>query len=222
MMVNDETDRLALPTIGKILETGRSQYIEESLNQSRERHVMQRQTQRKFVAALVIASFILLVASILLYMDRSHEQRQLDPVDLEAMTKDQILKEIYDRQSGGWTPFYYFIPIFAFFGVAVGALMYYLLAAEMERKDETIKHNAETIFKLLDQKERAVMRFMVENGGNAQQYEISHLQGFTKVKAHRVVQSLVDKGVVRKDAMGKMRRLRLETEFYEILRDKRR
>ncbi|HIH24451.1 TPA: hypothetical protein HA251_05435 [Candidatus Woesearchaeota archaeon] len=183
---------------------------------------MQRQTQRKLVAALVIVSFVLLVASILLYMDRSHEQRQLDPVDLEAMTKDQILKEIYDRQSTGWTPFYYFIPIFAFFGVAVGALMYYLLAAEMERKDETIKHNAETIFKLLDQKERAVMRFMVENGGNVQQYEISHLQGFTKVKAHRVVQSLVEKGVIRKDAMGKMRRLRLESEFYEILRDKKR
>lgn len=180
---------------------------------------MRRQTQRKLVAALIIASFVLLVGSILLYMDRVHEMRQLDPVELEAMTREQILGEIYERHTAGWTPFYYFIPIFAFFGVAVGALMYYLLAAEMERKDETIKHNAETIFKLLDQKERAVMRFMVENGGNAQQYEISHLQGFTKVKAHRVVQSLVEKGVIRKDAMGKMRRLRLESEFYTLLRD---
>jgi hypothetical protein len=59
--------------------------------------------KRVVLASLIIISFILLLGSIIFFMNRLHELRQLDPLELEAMSKDDIFKRINDRQGG--TPF---------------------------------------------------------------------------------------------------------------------
>ena len=71
-------------------------------------------TSKKIIATLIILSFVLLVASVVFYIDKTRDQRKLDPVDLETMTKEQVLQTIYERQSSEGTPFYLFIPIFGY------------------------------------------------------------------------------------------------------------
>ena len=47
------------------------------------------------------------------------------------------------------------------------------------------------------------------------------MEGFTKVKAHRIIESLVQKGILEKEKLGKMRQLHLNKDLYEILKDKK-
>jgi hypothetical protein len=172
--------------------------------------------KRVVLAGLIIISFILLLGSIIFFMNRLHNLRQLDPLELEAMSKDDILKQINERQVG--TPFYFFIPIFSFFGIAVGALIYYILSGSLEKKDKVIKHNTDVILKLLAPEERKVISKIVENRGKISQSEITYMEGFSKVKAHRVVISLANKGIVTKETYGKMRMIKMNDEFYEVLK----
>lgn len=170
------------------------------------------------ISGLIVASFILLIISVIFFIVKTRDARRLDPVELESMTKEQVLQSIYDRHEKGNTEFYYFIPIFAFFGLAVGALIYYLVEGDIERKDKTIKHNYEVIFQLLNPDERKVIRKIVENQGKLQQIEITYMEGFTKVKAHRVIESLVQKGILTKETLGKMRLIKMNNDLYEILK----
>ncbi len=172
--------------------------------------------KRLIVAGLVIGSFILLLISIIFFMSRLHDLRQLDPLELELMQKEEIIQQVYSRQDR--TPFYYFIPIFSFFGIAVGALVYYILSGEVERKEKIIRHNTDVILKFLQPDEKKVIEKLVDNHGKIQQAEITYMEGFTKVKAHRIVESLMKKGIVRKEALGKMRLVRMNDEFYEVLK----
>jgi uncharacterized membrane protein len=172
--------------------------------------------KKAIIASLIITSFILLIISIIFFMNKLHEARQLDPLELELMQKEQILQQIYEKQTQ--TPFYYFIPIFSFFGIAVGALIYYILTGDLEKKDKAIKYNTDVILKLLQIDERKAITKIVENNGKISQSEITYMEGFTKVKAHRVVESLVKKGIVSKESLGKMRLIKMHDEFYDVLK----
>jgi uncharacterized membrane protein len=173
------------------------------------------------IITLILLSFVLLIASILFYIDKTREFRRIDPLELESMTKEQIIQDIYDRQSKSTTPFYYFIPIFGFFGIAVGALVYYIMNNDIERKDKVLVQNTSVVMQLLDPQERKVIKKIVENQGKIQQIEITYMEGFTKVKAHRIIESLVQKGILEKEKMGKMRLILMNKDLYEILKDRK-
>ncbi len=174
--------------------------------------------KKLIITALIIASFILLIISVVFFIIKTRDARQIDPLELESMTKEEIIQSIYDRHEKGNNQFYYFIPIFAFFGLGVGALIYYLFEGDIEKKQETIKQNYEIIFNLLNPDERKVLKKIVENSGKIQQIEITYMEGFTKVKAHRIIESLVQKGILTKETLGKMRLIRMNQELYEILK----
>jgi len=168
------------------------------------------------ISNLIIIAFILFIISVIFYANNLHNLRKLDPLELESMSKEQIIQEIYQRQTG--TPFYYFIPIFGFFGIVVGALVYYIMSGDVERKEQIIHHNTDIIMQLLEPDERKVIKKIIENNGKIQQIEITYTEGFTKVKAHRIIESLVQKGILEKEKMGKMRLIRMHKDLYEILR----
>jgi uncharacterized membrane protein len=54
----------------------------------------------------------------------------------------------------------------------------------------------EVALRLLDENERRVVEALVARGGSMLQKDISYELGFSRVKAHRVVQSLVRRGLV--------------------------
>lgn len=180
---------------------------------------MSKMELKKILMAGVIAlSFMLVILSVIFFVDQSKDSRKLDPLELEIMTKDQIIQTIYERQANEQTPFYLFIPIFSFFGIGIGATLYFIFSEGLEKKDKTIKHNSSVILKLLNPEERKIIKKLIESQGKIQQVEITYMQGYTKVKAHRIVEGLVKKGIVTKEAMGKVRLIILDKELYEILK----
>ncbi len=176
--------------------------------------------KKAFIASLVAVSFILLVVSFIFYIDRTRDVRRIDPLELESLPREEIIQYIYDHQAEGNLPFFYFIPIFAFFGITVGALMYYILSGEIDKKEKIIEYDTKVILKLLNPEERKVIEKIVESHGKVQQLEITYLEGFTKVKSHRILESLVSKGILFKEKMGKMRIVKMNKDFYDILKEK--
>ena len=174
--------------------------------------------KKHIIAGLIVLSFALLILSSVLYISKIRNERQIDPLELESMTKEQIIQYVYEKQAIGHLPFYYIIPIFSFFGIIIGALVYFVMNEDLERKQKTIEYNTEIIFKLLNPEERRVIRKIVENSGKIQQVEITYMEGYTKVKAHRIVESLIQKGILSKESMGKMRMLKMNEDFYNFLK----
>lgn len=181
----------------------------------------QNMTHKKaIIAGLIAISFILLIVSVIFFIDKTVELKKLDPLELESMTKEDIIQTIYDKQMQNNVPFYYFIPLFGFFGIVVGATIYFILSSDIEKKEKVIEHNNEIIFQLLNHDERKVVRKIVEDGGKTQQVEITYMEGFTKVKSHRIVEALAQKGILTKETMGKMRLIKLNKDIYELLKKK--
>jgi hypothetical protein len=170
------------------------------------------------ISGLIAISFILLIVSVIFYIDATRESRRIDPLELESLQKEQIIQAIYERQADEGLPFYYFIPIFGFFGIVVGAAIYFIFSSDLEKKETIIRNNTDVILKLLEPEERKVLGKIVENNGKIQQVEITYMEGFTKVKAHRILEKLVQKGILTKEAMGKMRLIRLDQSLYDILK----
>jgi uncharacterized membrane protein len=167
---------------------------------------------------MIAVSFLLLLASVILYAQKTHELRQLDPLELESMSQADIIQLIYDRQSQTNTPLYYLIPIFAFFGLAVGATIYHVMSSDLEKKEKAIEKNNGVILKLLTGEERNVVNTLVEQGGKVRQYELSHLPNLNKVRTHRVILKLEQKGIIEKQKLGKVNNIVLNNELYEFLK----
>ncbi len=170
------------------------------------------------LSGLIVVAFILLLVSVMFFITSVRNSRMIDPAQMELLSKEQIIQDIYVRHTTT-TPFYYFIPLFGFFGIVVGALVYFIVSGDVERKTVALHHNTTIIMKLLNPEERKVIQKIVENHGKVQQIEITYMQGYTKVKAHRIIDSLVQKGILTKETLGKMRLIRMNPELYAILKD---
>jgi len=109
------------------------------------------------------------------------------------------------------------VPLIASIAVIVGALVYYLMGERMESKDNSLKKNTEILLKFLSLDEKKLVNALIESDGKVLQAEITRLPGMTKVKSHRVVQKLLDRGVIEKDSVGKTNIIRFSKEIKEGL-----
>ena len=64
-----------------------------------------------------------------------------------------------------------------------------------------------------------VVEILMENEGKVQQYELSHLPNLNKVKTHRILVNLEQKGIISKERLGKINKIVLNKELYEVLKD---
>ena len=58
----------------------------------------------------------------------------------------------------------------------------------------------------------------MENNGKVQQYELSRLPDLNKLKTHRILLNLEQKGIIRKEKLGKINKIVLDKELYEVLK----
>lgn len=105
----------------------------------------------------------------------------------------------------------------AFIGMFVGAATYYLMTEQVEKKENSNKKNVEIILKFLSHDERKVLTKLLNQNGRAMQYELSRLEGFTRLKAHRVVSKLEGEGIIKVEKIGKVNSIRLVEEVMEAL-----
>ena len=73
-----------------------------------------------------------------------------------------------------------------------------------------------TLLKFLNYHENQVMKKLIEHDGIVLQSEISRIPSMGKVKAHRVLQDLEQKGIIKKEPYGKTNRILLDETIKKI------
>lgn len=179
---------------------------------------------RKLILGIgIIISFALLIISISLYYNFQHEERTGSRIDLNNI--DNItLEELKLIQEARWSEApifhsFYLIPFIGFFGLLVGTIVYYMMSDKVIQQEKSLQKNTKIILKFLSPQERKVIDILLENQGKIQQYEISHLPNLNKVKTHRILNNLEQKGILHKEKLGKINKIVLNKELFDVLKD---
>jgi hypothetical protein len=98
--------------------------------------------------------------------------------------------------------------------IFVGSLLYYLFSIKIDEKEKIIVKNIEILNSILDNDEKKVLD-KISKTGELKQKEISEM--FDKIKAHRVIKKLHEKGILEIEKMGKTNRIKLNKELKKEL-----
>lgn len=109
------------------------------------------------------------------------------------------------------------LPLLASLAVLIGAGTYYVMAEKVETSKRTAVKTGEIVLRFLDANERKVVDLLIRNKGKMLQVEVSRMEGMTKLKAHRIIQKLVNRGVIEVQKNGKTNILRFTKEIEESL-----
>ena len=107
------------------------------------------------------------------------------------------------------------IPLLVGFGIMAGAGTFYFTSQKVAAREETLKKNTEILLRFLNRDERVVINRLIENHGRALQAEITRLPGLSKVKSHRIIKRLIERGVLEKEDFGKTNVVRFTKEVRE-------
>jgi len=75
----------------------------------------------------------------------------------------------------------------------------------------------QSVLKFLSNSERNILEKLIERREGVYQSEISRMEHMTKLKTHRAVKSLVQKGLVRLERHGKTNRIMLTHDTHKML-----
>ncbi len=181
-----------------------------------------RNNRKIVLGVLIILSFSLLIASISLYLNYKHNLRQqsrLSPESLKDLSVDEI-KEFLEERRADETTFkcFYLLPFAAFVGLLIGTIVFYIMSDKVVQQEESLKKNSKIILNFLTGQERKVIETLLENYGKVQQYELSHLPGLNKLRTHRILVNLEQKGIIHKERLGKINKIVLNEELYKVLK----
>ncbi|HLC92235.1 MAG TPA: hypothetical protein VJH23_00850 [archaeon] len=110
----------------------------------------------------------------------------------------------------------HFMVIMGLFGVVSGIVVYSMMSSTIERERKMAKTNVEIIMKFLGDDDRQIVRLLLEKDGATTQSNISAQPGMTRLKAHRVVRKLEDRGIIHVEKHGKVNMIRLVDELRQI------
>lgn len=173
---------------------------------------------RRVLAGFMVLSFVLLLMSAILIAQRIEEANRIDPLELETMTADQIIARVYEVNDYSSNGLSLLLPAFGFFGIVVGAIVYFLLEGQQMRRKGHERAVLTLVRGMLSDQERSVFD-LLRSRGSLFQSEIASHSGFTKVKAHRIISDLERKGIVTRTAAGKQRVIRFHTALSVMIDD---
>jgi len=174
--------------------------------------------KKTLIAAITLAGFFLIISLFTLYAE-SMRLSQLDPDLFDEMSTEEIIDYFQDLESSRFFPIVFFVPTIAFMGLLVGFFVYYILGEKIEVKQEQLKVNTKILLNLLGGGEKKAVEKILEEGGKVHQSEISYLPGLNKVKTHRILNSLEQRGIIRREKLGKINMIRLEQGILEALKN---
>ncbi len=179
---------------------------------------------RKIILGVgIIISFALLIISISMYFNFQHEERESSRLNhdaIDSMSTEEI-KDFLDQRRDNQPILhsFYLIPFIGFIGLLVGTLVYYIMSDKVMHQEQSLKKNTRIILNFLTGQERKVIETLMENDGKVQQYELSHLPNLNKLKTHRILVNLEQKGVIQKEKLGKINKIALNKELYGVLKE---
>jgi len=180
-------------------------------------------SNRKIILGVsIIISFALLIFSISLYFNYRHDTREESRLDhdvIDSMTSEEIKDFLTERRDSQPTfRSFYLIPFIGFIGLLVGTLVFYIMSDKVVQQEKSLKKNTRIIVNFLTGQEKKVIETLLENDGKVQQYELSHLPSLNKLKTHRILFNLEQKGVIKKEKLGKINKIILNKELYDVLK----
>lgn len=171
----------------------------------------------------IIISFALLIFSISLYYNYQHDIRQESKLTSESIANMSIeeIKNHFDSRKETQPTFhsFYLFPFIAFIGLLIGTIVYYIMSDKVINKEQSLKQNSKIILNFLTGQERKVIETLLENDGKVQQYELSHLPNLNKLKTHRILINLEQKGIIHKEKLGKINKIVLNKELFDVLKE---
>ena len=102
-------------------------------------------------------------------------------------------------------------------GFLIGILVSYFYFEKRIELPRVGADKKDNILLLLTPSERAVLKKIIDRNGEVLQSEVSRLEGMGKVRAHRVIEKLVRRGVLEKEGMGKTNTLKLRKEIRDAI-----
>ena len=114
--------------------------------------------------------------------------------------------------------FFLISPIMGFLGAIIGAIIVYFLMSRITKTQIVQKKNTKIILNFLTDHEKKVIELLMNNNGQTFQYELNRIPGLTRVKTHRLLKSLSDKGIITIDKYGKINKVILNKELLEVLK----
>ena len=176
--------------------------------------------QRVFLVGILVAIVLVgLSAYFFMFFQALHQKPPVSQEQLEQMSKKQLVDYILLKQAeGGPKSGYFFVPIAVFVSALTGVAVSYYLLVRAETASKSARVSAEIILSLLRDDERRIVQLLLDNGGQMRQYELVHMTGLNKVRVHRALKALEDRGVVEIQKIGKVNNVRLRRELYDALR----
>lgn len=109
------------------------------------------------------------------------------------------------------------IPVFIIIGVVIGAVVFFFMAAKLDNRQKEFQKVADALIQFLNRDEKLVVQKLLDNNGKVLQAEISRTEGLGKVRSHRVIQKLVDRGVIEVEKYGKTNTIKLTKAISDSL-----
>lgn len=160
----------------------------------------QEQDKKKiFLGIAVLMGLLFTISLATLYLKSDHSPlRHICSCPLDSMMLDVL-------------------PVLATLSMMVGAGVYYFMSRKVETKDTSLKRNTGVLLGLLNKDERKAVERLVAGRGQALQAELSRLPEMNKVKSHRIIQRLRERGVLTIERHGKTNIIRLNDEMRDGL-----
>lgn len=102
-------------------------------------------------------------------------------------------------------------------GIIVGIIAVHGFAEQKKDTEATVEASKDLLMRFLDTNERKTICYLIENKHERTiQADISRIEGMDKVKAHRVLQKLQLKKLVKLESHGKIKIIKLEEDIKKI------
>ncbi|MBU0592058.1 hypothetical protein KKF81_00610 [Candidatus Micrarchaeota archaeon] len=157
--------------------------------------------------AILGLGFIALLMLIIIYLPKSFEQGvpEICTIDGDCQHENYLDMVIS------------YLPAVLVLGFILGVVISYFY---FERKAELpipTTDKKQVILSLLTSSEKKAIEKIIEMKGQVLQSEVSRLEGMGKVRAHRVIERLIRRGVLEKQQFGKTNMIRIRKDIFDAL-----
>ncbi|HSB46472.1 MAG TPA: winged helix-turn-helix transcriptional regulator [Candidatus Bilamarchaeum sp.] len=106
-----------------------------------------------------------------------------------------------------------FMVLMGVFGIFSGLVVFSIMNSTLEKQKHVVKMNIDIIMKFLGHDDREIVALLLSKDGMTTQSEIAKLPGMSRLKAHRIVKKLEDRGLVHVEKYGKINMIRIVDEL---------
>ncbi|MFN7991826.1 MAG: winged helix-turn-helix transcriptional regulator [Candidatus Micrarchaeia archaeon] len=156
--------------------------------------------RQKIVLGMLVVSVFIFLVTVLVFVFALYSEGQAVPGILQPFLEFHMQ----------------FMVLMGVFGVCSGLVVFSIMSSTLEKQKQVVKMNIDIIMKFLGPDDREIVTLLLSKDGMSTQSEIAKLPGMSRLKAHRIVKKLEDRGIVHVEKYGKINMVRIVDELKGI------